>query len=428
MSRASRCCRLFAAVLSALWPMGAAGLEFSAEELPPVVTRVGELAMLQPLAINNRGQVLGGADVWDGSWTSDYWVAFRFDPDSGSISVDPGDGLHSEAFALDERGGVVGSTCGWHCRRDRIFRYTDDQGFDFLREGSTGWIRRSFFPTSVTARGDMAGYAYRNSGREAAVLYLGKTGWVDLASLDRRLIPGPDGFFLNAEGDFVLATWTGAYGVFGGGPVIEIGPDGLQTTIEALGAGGEVVGEVHTPAPWKGVPGPRRAFVYTPGGGFREIHPSRLKESIARWVTASGVVGGIASRMQGGDTFFTYGPRRGLKLVNLRRELRRLYPGWKLLWADLDDMNEHLQVVGTLRARLPKAQVAAGEKRNRDVRFLLDPEAGMVDLQRVVDQAGLELELFARPVDLNDRGQVLLRAGRADGSWSGVVITPRPAP
>lgn len=412
--------------------LAAEPIEFSVIELPPVITTEGAFDFIRPVALNNRGQVAGealGGSV--GGHVFSYWVAFLYGPTKGSQVLDPYGSLQSTALFLNEKGQVLGESCCTRKDRRRFFRAVSPSKFNLLKKGWSGWIRNDFEPTAFTDRGDVAGYSTRYSEpwhyRRKPVLYLRGRGWIDLTQRDERLsqhVSSDEVLRLNRYRDFVVPIEDGVLGGFAGKEPIEVGPAAMENTIGELSDAAELVGEIHVPSIKYSPRGPMRAYLFTPAEGLSEIHEGRFEDSIAVWISSDGAVGGYATRRREFDTLFTWDRQDGLEEINLRRELRRLDRSLQFGSQIAKDMNDRLQFIGEIQTR-DEADSDHGPFSGRLVHYLWDPEARLIDLQHVVDEAGLEADVFWL-VDLNDAGQILVEVRRRlDDSRAGVLLTPK---
>lgn len=413
---------------------------FTAVVIPSVPTAEGAFDFLRPVALNNRGQVAGTA-LGGGQGTSvfSYEVAFLYEPGRGSLSLDPRGTMRSSALFLNEEGRVLGNYCCGAENRYRFFLSSDPSKLkktNRLGKGWSGWLRDDFHPTTLTDSGDIAGFSTRSRDpgayRRLPVLNLRASGWIDLSEGDDRLQQQTstelEVLRLNQFRDFVMPTTNdGVLGSFGGATPIQIVPPEFETTVGELSDAAEVVGEFHVPSVKYTPAGPERAFLFTPTEGLIEIHGDRFLNSRAVWITATGTVGGYATKKresQPNDRLFTYRSSRGLRVTNLRRELHRARPKRKFGSARPIDMNDKLQFIGEIQTR-KKGDPLQGPFNGEVIHFLMDPRAGLIDVQRVLDDLGLDVTIFWL-VDLNDEGQVLVEAKRrSDQLRTAIVLTPK---
>lgn len=405
---------------------------FSGVELPPVGTRLGEFAHIEPIGLDNRGRIVGGASlvIEESPGVFGDWVGFRFDPRSGVSSVlDPLDSLHTDAIAVNDRGAIFGVASGRHFNRKELFVHSDKAGFDFLRHGSKKWIRRGFWLHALTNNGNLAGTSPDRSGRQALLLYIEGQGWLDIWKQQTPLSGYIDHILVNDLGDFAVQAYEGLFVSLGGGRPERIGPEGFDFTLEALGNRRQVIGAYkRQPRHNWDIGGQNRPFVFTSQGGFVDILPKGFKHGKARWISKNGVIRGTATRRGDGDTLFRWDPVDGFESVGLKQALEDARPELTFRSAKVVDVNDRGELIAVVRVR-PRNIISCWGTHSGKAFFYFDPEQGTVDLQRAVDEADLDLTIF-EIVDLNDKGQIVVRACRSDTPspglpWTGVLLTPR---
>ncbi|MCP4204016.1 MAG: hypothetical protein GY769_19020 [bacterium] len=415
-------------------PLFAAPDGFSAIELPPVETRMGDFRDVQPTGIDNRGRVVGGASLWEeeSPFSFDYWTGFRFDSDTGVSSVvDPFDTLVTDVYLVNRRGTSFGETfrpAYWRGKlRTELFLYNPDSGFDLLRKGSKRWIRNGFIFHDLTDGGNLAGVARPRAGKRlAALLYLGDRGWIDLAKQYGRLPGWVEEIRVNDAGEFALEIYPNVL-IPGQRKSLErFGPEGFEFFLEELGANGEVIGYYTRPALHKyDSGGPPRPYVHTPKQGFVDILPSGFESGWARWISKAGVVRGTAIRDRSGDTVFSWDAAGGFESVNLKEAFEDTGSELTFRHATVIDVNDRGDFIAEIKTRRPWSTPRCTVTRKGVLFVYFDSGQGLVDLQQVIDENGLDLEIFD-VVDLNDRGEVVARACRGqDQPRTGVLFVPR---
>jgi len=420
-------------LVSIFWqPAPASAAGFSAVELPPVETRLGDFTHIDPIGIDNRGRVVGGASlvIEESPGVFGDWVGFRFNPKSGlSIVLDPLDGLHTDAIAVNDRGMIFGAASGRHFNRAELFVHSDKAGFDFLENGSKKWIRRGFQLYAMTDNGNLVGSSSGRSRRWAPLLYLEGQGWINVWKQHTPVPGSVDDMRVNDLGDFALQTYEGVFVSLGGGRLERIGPEGFDFTLEALSKQRQVIGAYKRQSRHKwDIGGSNWPFVFTPTGGFVNILPDGFKHGSARWISKGGVIRGTATRKRGSDTLFRWDPGDGFETVDLKQAFDESPGEHTFRSAKVVDLNDRGELIAVVRVR-PRNIATCWGTRGAKAFFYFDPRQGFVDLQQAVDGAGLDLRIF-EVVDLNDKGQVVARACRSDAPspgfpWTGVLLTPR---
>jgi hypothetical protein len=432
--------RRFLVAMALLWlpvlihPPPASADGFSAVELPPVETRLGDFTHIDPIGIDNRGRVVGGASLPIESSPGVFgeWAGFRFNPKSGLSSIlDPLDGLHTDIWAVNDRGMIFGSVSGRNFNQQKLFLYSDEAGFDFLENGSKKWIRRGFWLHALTDNGNLAGTAPGRSGRhsQALLLYREGQGWLNVWKREEPLPGYVDEFLVNDLGDFALQSYEGVFASLGGSRPERIGPEGFDFSLEALGNRNEVIGAYKRQSRhnWD-IGGANRPFVFTPKRGFVDILPDGFKHGSARWISKNGAIRGTATRERGGDTVFRWDPVDDFESVDLKQAFEEGGGERTFRSAKVIDVNDRGQLIAVVRVR-PRNITTCWGARGARLFVYFDPRQGFVDLQQAVDEAGLDLRIF-EIVDLNDKGHIVVRACHSDVPspglpWTGILLRPR---
>ncbi len=406
---------------------------FSAFELPPVETRLGDFAHIDPIGIDNRGRVVGEASlvIEQSPGVFGEWVGFRFNPKSGLSSVlDPLDGLHTDVWAVNDRGMIFGVVSGRNFNQRKLFLYSDKAGFDLLENGSKKWIRRGFWLHALTENGNLAGTAPGRSGphSQALLLYREEQGWLNVWKQEEPLTGYVDEFLVNDSGDFALQSYEGVFASLGGGRPERIGPEGSDFTLEALGNRREVIGAYRRQSRHKwDIGGSDRPFVFSSQRGFVDILPKGFKHGRARWISKNGTIRGTATRKRGSDTLFHWDPVDGFESTDLKQAFEKSGE-LKFLSAKVVDVNDRGGLIAAVKVR-PRNVTTCWGTHGAKAFVYFDPQQGFVDLQEAVDEADLDLTIF-EVVDLNDRGDIVARACRSDAPspglpWTGVLLRSR---
>jgi probable HAF family extracellular repeat protein len=118
--------------------------------------------------INNFGQVVGWSQTWPGGWP----YAFLWTEESGMQNL--GCGEHSEAYAINDLGYIVGRSGGGHA-----FLWTADTGMQDL--GTLGGNYSE--GRGINDLGQVVGWSYTASGQWHAFLWTADDGMQDLGTL-----------------------------------------------------------------------------------------------------------------------------------------------------------------------------------------------------------------------------------------------------
>ena len=400
---------------------------FSALELPPVETRIGQFIEVEPSGIDRRGRVIGGAWPFDEQSPGSFgeWVGFRFYPKTGITRViDPTEAFHTDFYKVTNRGLAYGESFPRSPRQQELFLHSDKAGFDFLEKGSTRRIRRNFAPDHLTEKGNLSGTVVGDP-----FLYLKGRGWIDLWERHEPVAEYLEKVLVNDRGDFALESPIETFVSLNGGNLERIGPEGSYVALEALGKRGQVIGSYRHPPRhiWEG-PGPDRPYVFTLNDGFVDILDGGLEQGVARWIGKGGAIYGTATRDRGGDTLFRLDPGGALETVDLRRAFDESIAGYTFRSAKVVDVNKRGQLVAAVTVR-PRNITTCWGTRGSELFVYFDQEQGFLNLQEAVDEADLDLLIF-EIVDLNDRGHIVARACRAGEPspgwpWTGVLLRPR---
>jgi probable HAF family extracellular repeat protein len=111
-------------------------------------------------AVNNAGQVAGVTDIWRGD--EFHTTAFRYDgvPGAGGVMRDLGTlgGGRSEAYAINNRGQVVGISYTTNDASSHMFRYDGTPGAGGVMRDLGQYLGASF-PTAINDSGQVAGWS-----------------------------------------------------------------------------------------------------------------------------------------------------------------------------------------------------------------------------------------------------------------------------
>lgn len=396
----------FAPTLDVCIAPGSLAPSYSVVELPSSVEAGGYLLDdVVGLGINNAGQVVGAAS------NSDYVdyrsVAFRYDIETGMEVLDAGGGQWSKGLLVNENGDVYGLYLfpGTPYQR-AFFIYQDGRGFNRLKLGVEGFIKRRFSVTDMNDDGDLLGTVFLpGERRNVPYLFTFEDGWQSLEGLAPALRQlSAVGGRINNRGDMVFGGCNRqkrcpVY-LWRGGKLVELKVGGFESVATDLNDRGDVVGSYLVT--WT----EGHAFYYQAGKRrFLEVRPRAYRQSSARIVTRKGVVAGELGEETSLDTLYTFDPRRknARQVVARKADFEALLPaGMALKRIGTFFVNERLEMVGMVYGTRISDEVPAVNRW-----FYFSQPLGVLDIQEMVTAAGSPRTVLTVQ-GLNDRGAIVV--------------------
>ncbi len=394
--------------------------------LEPLETPEGDLVPVWiAWEINNAGQVVGTATRLFPCKKA----PFRYTPGVGMENLDPTGSWESYGKGINERGQVFGYTLKNACNplaypvQDRIFLYSDDEGFDFLEKGSSKHIVRNLFFRDMNEAGDIValvdypGYAVWQS-----FLYTQSDGWRNLADRQPRLRSRKGAAAvvrqINNAGDMAVTySKPGGYRdpflLLGGEMLMYVGDFGAgMTDAGQINEFGRMIGVSRTASM------DDHAYFFSPSGGMVDIQPRRFKESFPCGINSEGVVTGLLRKPgRTYDTLFTWDERRRprMEILARRADFRALFQeSLDYGNAYVFDVNEGLEMVGTVFGRNDSGKAVR-------YYFYFSPETGVLDLSELFEPFE-EGAILVSISDMNDRGDILAEMRTVDGYTLDLVL------
>lgn len=391
---------------------------YSIQVLPALQTPVGTLDLIEPVDLNDRGQIVG----WATELLTNVRAGFLYTPGDGMKYIDPSGMFNVQPWRINNNGQVVGRDFG--SRNYALFLYDPQSGYTSLTKGLPTFAVGHFAFIDMNDAGVIhAASAKNDRSPSIPYRYTAERGWERLddvyPKLKRFRKYGFSTTHINENGDFTLylnqknVIHTYVY-YPNRNHLVELLPIYYAADLNDLGW---VVGTAYdwTPPPVIS-PINGRPYLYTPETGLHSIRPNTEAQSSAFSIAADGTVGGCFEKDGNCQSLFTYTLSQGFKFIDERKFRAMLPPQARFAGLEVQPMNDRKELVGAVFT------LDRFDNRTYGAWFLYSPQHGLQDLQKLVSRAAPGVKINSI-VDFNNHGQILMHVLQGDNSKV-AILTP----